>query len=206
MVISLCAESTSSNGFMADLPFSLKGLTTGNRDALHLGDNLAGQQVKAFQVGHVWYDHDHLVEAFGRQVRETIDGGLRTEGAIAAIASEMHEVNQGFFNLLVGAPQRLAMLAQDLQLALPCVFVEIPHEVAGISIPGHQAQGLSFAMASHQDRRMRFLDGLRRIERSRQVIVLSLVRVLIPGPHLERDLQGLLKPGEALRERWEGNT
>src|SRR5260370_5142855 len=95
-------------------------LPTGNRDGLNHRDNPRCQQVERFMVSHI--GHDDLIEALGGQVRETIDRSLRVESPVATIVGDMHEVDQGFFNLLVGTPQRPQVLAQDVQLGLPLVF------------------------------------------------------------------------------------
>jgi len=117
------ARAVSQAFFILFAPYALllPTLLTGDRDVLNHWGNLGCQQIESFRTGHIW--HDHVVESFGSQVRETINSRLRAEGAFSAIAGNIHEIGKGLFDLLVGAAQFLAVSTQDFQLLLPRIFV-----------------------------------------------------------------------------------
>src|SRR5438874_6940159 len=96
------------------------------------------------------------------------------------------------------------MLAQDLELARNFRSGE---EVAGIGILGDQPQGFLFPAAPDEDGWVRAREGLRRVERALELIVLATERLFAAAfalPHLLADLECLLEPLEPLldwRER-----
>ena len=78
-------------------------------------------------------------------------------------------------------------------------------QVAHIAIAGDKAQGLPLSAAGNQDRRVRVLQGIRRIERPEQLVVRSLPGRLVSAPHLQGDLHHLFQPLEPFgqgRERY----
>src|SRR6185437_8047940 len=98
-------------------------------------------------------------------------------------------------------PDRLAVLAQDVQLA---GLVAAGEQVARVGVLGDQAKRLLLAAAPDHDRRVRPGQRLRRVQRPPKRVVLALVGLLVAPPHLQADLQRLLKPLEALGDRGEG--
>src|SRR2546421_12214051 len=98
------------------------------------------------------------------------------------------------------------MLAEDVEFARQLRRGE---EVARVGVLRDEAERLLFAHASDQDRRMRTAETLRDVQRPLQLIMLARKRFLaapLAFPHRQADLQRLLEPLEALRDRRERDT
>src|SRR5437016_13077036 len=88
------------------------------------------------------------------------------------------------------------MLPQDVELTRNFGSGE---EVAGIGILGDQAQGFLFPAAPDQDGWVGAREGLRRVERALELIMLApegLFAAAFAFPHLLADLECLLEPLE----------
>ena len=102
----------------------------------------------------------------------------------------------------------LAVRAKDIELVLQVVSETGSgqiKQVAHIAVAGDKAQGLAFSAAGDQDRRVRVLQGIGRIERPEQLVVRSLPWRLVSAPHLQDDLHHLFEPLEPFgqgRERY----
>src|SRR5207302_7408772 len=111
----------------------------------------------------------------------------------------------GLPDVVVIAADGPAMLPQALELTRNFGSGE---EVAGIGILGDQPQGFLFPAAADQDGWVRAREGLRRVERALELIVLAPERLFAAAfafPHLLADLECLLEPLESLldwRERY----
>src|SRR6266536_1164346 len=82
-------------------------------------------------------------------------------------------------------------------------------QVAGVSVPGDQAQGLVLTGARNQDRRMGPAETLREVERALAVVVFPLERTLVTLlslPHTQADLEHLLQPLVTLFQWREGQS
>src|SRR6516165_2926991 len=75
-------------------------------------------------------------------------------------------------DLVVVPPLGLAVRAQHVELTGE---VGAGEQVAGLGVAGHEPQRLPLARAADHDRRMRLGQGLRRVERPLQLVVLAVV-------------------------------
>src|SRR5579859_1101553 len=139
-------------------------------------------------------------------MREVFDGGGGSSRVVAAIARDAHRVERRLLNASVGAANLLAVLAQDVHLVRDHVVAQAREEVAGVGVLRDEPQRFLLATAADEDGRVRTLDGLWVIQRALKLIVFAIVRRLVVGPHLARNLQCLLQALEALFERWEGDA
>ena len=89
--------------------------------------------------------------------------------------------------------QALAVVAEDVELVLEGGVIA-GEQVARIRVLGHHAQRLLLAATPNQDGRVRPLDGLRRVQRLGQLVVLAGKRLDLARPHLQADAQRLLQP------------
>src|SRR5438309_10924929 len=103
----------------------------------------------------------------------------------------MENIECCFLNLLIGTTNRLAMLAQNIQLMLQDVFAHACKKVAGIGVLGNKSQRLALTTAANQDGWMRSLNGLWRIKQPGEVIVLAVIGLFITCPHLQSNLECL---------------
>ncbi len=92
------------------------------------------------------------------------------------------------------------MSAQDVQLAGEIGGRE---QVASLGVARHETQSLPLPAAADHDRRVRLGERLRGVQRAIELIVRATERSLVAAPHLQADLQGLLKPLEPLSNRRE---
>src|SRR6266480_7021290 len=122
---------------------------------------------------------------------------------VFAVVAQVEREEGGLLDLVVVAPDGLAMLAQDVEFARNFGSGE---EVAGIGILGDQPQGFLFPAAADEDGWVRAAEGLRRVEGALERIVLAPERLFAAAfafPHLLADLQCLLEPLEPLLDWWE---
>src|SRR5207237_4896640 len=107
-------------------------------------------------------------------------------------------------DVVVIAADGVAMLPQDLELTRNFGSGE---EVAGIGVLGDQPQGFLFPAATDEDGWVRAREGLRRVERALELIVLAAGRLFAAAfafSHLLAALACLLEPLQAFldwRER-----
>src|SRR5215831_1759121 len=98
------------------------------------------------------------------------------------------------------------MLAQHFQLLRD---LRSGLQITSIGIACDQAQGLLFATAGYQNRRMWTCEDLRDVEWTLDAVVLSLERTLVALfalPHAQADLEHLLQPLVALFQWREGQS
>src|SRR2546423_14756023 len=93
-------------------------LSPSNLDLFDGGNDLGGEEIEGFQVGHIGQTDNRLVNAHRRQLAEIGDGGSRGPALLPAIPGEMNPLNDGFLDVCVRAAYRLAMLVQNSELAL----------------------------------------------------------------------------------------
>ena len=160
-------------------------------------DDLAPDDLKRPQAPDARYRSDRHVEAHAGQPGQLI---VDLGGALAPLPDVEHEVT-GLLDLVVVAALSVAVRPQDIELAGQ---VRPGEQVARLRVAGDQSERLPLAAAADHDRRMRLGDRLRPVQRALKVVVLAVEGRLVAPPHLQADLQGLLKPLEALgdgRER-----
>src|SRR5581483_1775785 len=95
--------------------------------------------------------------------------------------------------------QPLTMLAQHLELLPNGVDSHSREEIAGVGVLCHQTERLPLAGASDQDGRVRPLHRLRRVQRTLQLVELSLEGRLVTFPHPRGYAQRFLQALESLR-------
>src|SRR5207249_1567458 len=81
-----------------------------------------------------------------------------------------------------------------------------PADVARVAVPGHEPERLLLATAADHDRDPRPLDGLRRVQEPRRLVVPALERVFgaaLAGPHPVSHLERLLEHLEPFAQRRE---
>src|SRR5437762_3419346 len=124
---------------------------------------------------------------------------------VFAVVAQVEREQGGLLDVVVVSADGVAMLAEDLELARNFGSGE---EIAGIGILGDQPQGFLFPAAADEDGWVRAREGLRRVERALELIVLATERLFAAAfafPHLLADLECLLEPLEPLldgRERY----
>ena len=82
------------------------------------GNDLGGEELEGFQIGHIGQTDNSLVNAHRRQFAEIGDGGCRSPALLPAIPGEMNALNDGFLDVRIRAAYSLAVLAQDPEPAL----------------------------------------------------------------------------------------
>src|SRR5438067_4927490 len=143
---------------------------------------------------------DDALDAHAGEPLEAADHLAKVFSVVAQVEREQG----GLLDVVVIAADGLAMLPQDLELARNFGSGE---EVAGIGILGDQPQGFLFPAAADEDGWVRAREGLRRVERALELVVLATERLFAAAfafPHLLADLECLLEPLEPLldwRER-----
>src|SRR5437660_5234345 len=95
-----------------------KSLSAGNLDLFDGGNDLGCEKLEGFQVGHIGQTDNRLVNAHRCQFAEIGDGGCRSPALLPSIPGEVNPLNDGFLDVLIRAAYRLAVLAQDPELAL----------------------------------------------------------------------------------------
>jgi hypothetical protein len=139
-----------------------------------------------------------VVDAERGQLPQVLEKDLRSS---PRVVSQVGTAGDGLLDLGEITADRVAVLTQDPELVLDVAgeFGAGPVEqVAGIGVLRDEPQRLAFTAAADEDRRVRALYGVRRVERARQPVVLALEGLLVTAPHLMRDPQDLLKPLEPL--------
>src|SRR5437879_8909696 len=98
------------------------------------------------------------------------------------------------------------MAAQHVELTLELFITQAREEVAGVAVLRHHPQRLLLAGAADHNGRVRALYGLRRVQRALELVVLAVIWLFVARPHLQRDLQCLFQPLEALGRRGDRHT
>ena len=93
-------------------------LSTSNLDLFDGGNDLGGEEIEGFHLGYIGQTDNCLVNTHRRQLAEIGDGGSRGLALLPAIPGEMNLLNDGFLDVRIRAAYRLAVLAQDPELAL----------------------------------------------------------------------------------------
>ena len=83
------------------------------------------------------------------------------------------------------------MLTQDVQLMMEDLVTHACKEIATIGVLGNKSERFALTAAADQDRRMGFLNDLRRIEQSGEVIIFAIIGLFITCPHLQCYLERL---------------
>src|SRR6266571_4790090 len=125
---------------------------------------------------------------------------------VFAVLAQVEREQGGLLDFVVIAADGLAVLAQNVELARNFGSGE---EVAGIGILGDQPQGFLFTAAADEDGWVRPREGLRRVERPLELVVLAPERLFAAAfaiPHLLADLECLLEPLEPLLDGREGDA
>ena len=118
-------------------------------------------------------------------------------------------VDEGGHRLLDGAVVAADVFTvgpEDFELVLQVVGVTGAgkvEQVAHVAVAGDKPQGFSLAAAGDQNRRVRVLQRVGRVERPEQLVVGSLVGRLVSAPHLQGDLDHFLQPLEPFGQRRE---
>src|SRR5438094_9116722 len=145
---------------------------------------------------------DHGLDAHAGEPLQAADHLAK----IFAIVAQVEGEQGGLLDVVVVAADGLAVLAQDVELARNFWSGE---EVAGIGILGDQPQGFLFPAAADEDGGVRAREGLWRVERALELIVLAPERLFAAAfafPHLLADLECLLEPLEPLLDWRERNA
>src|SRR5579875_1924013 len=133
-------------------------------DFLYRRNDLSSEYLKWLGLMHVAQAENGLIYAQSGESREVVYCGGRCHTAVAAIARDVQAIQRGLLNGLVRPPDGLAVVAQDVELALNLVMAQAREDVTGIAVLSDQAQRLLLARAADQNGRVRFLDGLRRVQ------------------------------------------
>src|SRR5262249_48701759 len=98
------------------------------------------------------------------------------------------------------APLPVTVPAQYVDLVGDLLWLRA-EEVAGVGVLRHQAQRLALAAATDEDRRPGPADRPRPVQRLGELVVPALVGAVVVTPHLQADLQRLLKALEPFGDR-----
>src|SRR5579884_2877320 len=123
------------------IPLSLrmaKKLSSRDGHPIDHWNDLVCQHLERFDIGDVFQAEDDVVDADFCHAGEVVDDLGGTHGFVAAIASDIEMIVDGALDLLVGAANRFAVLAQHIQLAPYLIPTDLRVEVAGIGILRHQ--------------------------------------------------------------------
>src|SRR2546427_8184602 len=145
---------------------------------------------------------DHGLDAHAGEPLQAADHFAQ----VFAVLAQVEREQGGLLDSVVMAADGLAVLAKNVELARNFGSGE---EVAGIGILGDQPQGFLFTAAADEDGWVRAREGLRRVERPLELVVLAPERLFAAAfaiPHLLADLQSLLEPLEPLLDWWEGDA
>ena len=131
-------------------------LPSGNLNALDNRHDLVGQEIEQFQIGYLGRVEYGLIDAYGREVPEILNGGGRREAVVAAIPGDSQGIESGLLNVRIGAAKCFAMLAQDVKLALHLFLSQAHEKIARVTILSHHTKGLALSSAANQNRRVGF--------------------------------------------------
>ena len=159
----------------------------------HHRDDLRPDHLDRRHVPHARHRADRGVEAECGQRPQFVDDPLAALGRVEVVV-------RGLVDRVVVAPDLRAVRTQNVELAR---LARAREKVARVGVLGDHPQRLLLAAAADHDRRVRPGQRLRRVERALERVVLAAVGLLVAVPHLQADLQGLLQPLEALRDRRE---
>src|SRR5438034_767041 len=187
------------------LESAVVGDWTVSREDLILGDDDGVLLVPVARAGDIFTLAEAIRDTERRQA-ELMRGGvsLRSQVHFDVYLAQREEAPSLRFRDHLPGADGVAMLAEDLELARNFGSGE---EIAGIGILGDQPQGFLFPAAADEDGWVRAREGLRRVERALELIVLATERLFAAAfafPHLLADLECLLEPLEPLldgRER-----
>src|SRR6266446_1707873 len=112
---------------------------------------------------------------------------------LLSIRADIEDEVAGLADLVVDPLFRVAVSAQDVQLAGEIGGRE---QVASLGVARHETQSLPLSAAADHDRRVWLGERLRGVQRAIELIVRAAERSLVAAPHLQADLQRLLKPLE----------
>jgi pimeloyl-ACP methyl ester carboxylesterase len=139
---------------------------------------------------------DRGVEAHPGELPELLDGLVYPLALRARVEPEVHALA----DRVVVAAHRVAVLAEHVELVSQ---VGSGEQVRRVGVLRDQPESLLLAATADHDRGVRPGQGLRRVERTLEVIVPPVVRSFVATPHPQGDLERLLQPFEPLGDRRE---
>src|SRR5205823_2653671 len=166
------------------------------------GDDLLAHDLKPLYVVDLGDIADHGLDAHAGQPPQPADQLPNLLAVVSGVKAEHGRL----LDLVIVAPDRLAVFAQDIQLARQ---LRSRKEVAGIGILGDQAQCFLFAHAPDQDPGTGAAQALGDVQRSLEPEVFAVEGLLatpLAFPHLQADLQRLLQSLEPFGDWRERNA
>src|SRR5438105_2679314 len=166
---------------------SIAVLASRRHNLRYRGYNLGHQQIERLQFMHIAQAENRLVDTQRCQFSKLLNSLRRSNRSFTAIASDRQRIQRRLLNLLVGTPNGSAMLTQNLQLPPQFIFAKTRKDITRVSILGNQPQRFALTGSAYQNRWMRLLHCLRRIEQPLKMVILVIERLFIALPHLVDD-------------------